>query len=293
MINFNNYLRHFILWIFFTVLLPTGFLILQNVEGYKVTAEPMLSNLLIFIEGLVYAIIIYPVTFFLLAVLIQWFFNHSSVKMLLYCVVGGSIGGFFIYPIIFPPAWEQRYHLNVTVAIVIFGIVGLIYAFVDIYTYKKLTLNTEIKRGAKIGLAIICLISLTIIGYNNYSKYTYNMHAHEQGILYKNTMSPDKNYIAKAYGFPYGGAMGGVNVRVDILSTNGNYKKTIYYAQLYDDFRISWIDNKTLTIKNLSDSRKGPNRSITLNIFKQIYDEKGTACKSFVLKGQYKKCFQY
>lgn len=289
----DHYLRHFILWITFVVLLPLGFLSLGDIEGDKVAVGLMPSNLWILIEGIGFSVIIYPVTFFLLSIFFRKFLNHAYVKVILYFVVSGAIGGLFIYSIVFPRVWEQRYGLSVVPAILIFGAIGLIYAFVDIYTNSKLKSGSQINKGVKLILIIICLASLTIIGYHTYSKYTYNMHTNEQGILYKKVISPNKNYIAKAYGFPYGGAAGGVNVRVDIVSTTRHYKKTIYYSHLYSNFNMRWLNNKTLHIENKSGSLKDPNRSITLNVFKQIYDEKGTACVSLVMKGKYKKCYQY
>ncbi|WP_234978352.1 DUF5412 family protein [Bacillus tuaregi] len=105
--------------------------------------------------------------------------------------------------------------------------------------------------------------------------------------------SPTEEYTANAYYELYGGAAGGVNVWVEITS---NYKKnkvqTVYYSDAKSDFSMEWLDEDTLSIQNDEPDDPHSNRSIQLEIGKEIYHENGLACKSLLLKNTYETCYQ-
>lgn len=106
-------------------------------------------------------------------------------------------------------------------------------------------------------------------------------------------ISPTGIYTANAFYEPYGGAAGGVNVWVEITYNNEENKvKTVYYSDAKSNISLEWKDHDTLSILNEDLSYPNSNRSIELEVNKEIYDEVGLACKSLLMKNEYEKCFQ-
>ncbi|SDN87643.1 DUF5412 family protein [Bacillus sp. OK048] len=105
--------------------------------------------------------------------------------------------------------------------------------------------------------------------------------------------SPTEKYTANAFYEPYGGAAGGVNVWVEITYNNEENKvKTVYYGDAKRNFSMEWMDEDTLHILNDEPEYPNSNRSIKLEIGKEIYHENGLACKSLLLKDEYETCYQ-
>lgn len=106
-------------------------------------------------------------------------------------------------------------------------------------------------------------------------------------------VSPTEEYTAYAYFEPYGGAAGGVNVWVEI--TNHHEKDHIdivYYSDAKSNFSMEWVDEDTLYILNDEPDFPNSDRSIALEIGKEIYHENGLACKSLLMKDKYETCYQ-
>lgn len=105
--------------------------------------------------------------------------------------------------------------------------------------------------------------------------------------------SPTEKYTANAFYEPYGGAAGGVNVWVEITyNTEGNKVETVYYCDSKSNFSMQWMDDDTLSILKNEPEYPTSNRSIELEIGKEIYHENGLACKSLLMKDEYEKCYQ-
>lgn len=105
--------------------------------------------------------------------------------------------------------------------------------------------------------------------------------------------SPTEEYSANAYYEPYGGAAGGVNVWVEITNKNEKNKvQTVYYSDAKSNFSMEWMDEDTLYIINYEPDYPNSNRSIELDIGKEIYHENGLACKSLLMKDEYETCYQ-
>ncbi|WP_273130121.1 DUF5412 family protein [Bacillus weihaiensis] len=105
--------------------------------------------------------------------------------------------------------------------------------------------------------------------------------------------SPTGAYTANAYYELYGGAAGGVNVWVDITNNNEKNKvQTVYYSDAKSNISMEWLDEDTLYILNDDPNYPNSNRSIELEIGKEIYHENGLACKSLLMKDQYETCYQ-
>ncbi|QUG43852.1 hypothetical protein KD050_14800 [Psychrobacillus sp. INOP01] len=105
--------------------------------------------------------------------------------------------------------------------------------------------------------------------------------------------SPTEKYTANAFYEPYGGAAGGVNVWVEITYNNEKNKvKTVYYGDAKSNLSMEWMDEDTLYILNDEPEHPNSNRSIELEIGKEIYHENGLACKSLLMKDDYDTCYQ-
>lgn len=105
--------------------------------------------------------------------------------------------------------------------------------------------------------------------------------------------SPTEEYTANAFYELYGGAAGGVNVWVEITSHNEKNKvQIVYYSDAKSNFAMEWVDVDTLYILNNEPNYPNSNRSIKLEIGKEIYHENGLACKSLLMKGEYEACYQ-
>lgn len=105
--------------------------------------------------------------------------------------------------------------------------------------------------------------------------------------------SSNGEYTANAYFELYGGAAGGVNVWVEITYNNENNRvQTVYYSDAKSDFSMKWMNKDTLYIQNNEPNYPNSNRSIKLEIGKEIYHESGLACKSLLMKNQYETCYQ-
>lgn len=104
--------------------------------------------------------------------------------------------------------------------------------------------------------------------------------------------SPTEEYTANAYFELYGGAAGGVNVWIEITNNEKNQKQIVYYSDVKSNFSMKWVDEDTLHIINTEYNDSESNRSIKLEVGKEIYHENGLACKSLLMKDKYQTCYQ-
>ncbi|WP_236570588.1 DUF5412 family protein [Paenibacillus sp. An7] len=106
-------------------------------------------------------------------------------------------------------------------------------------------------------------------------------------------ISPTEKYTANAFYEPYGGAAGGVNVWVEVTYNNEEKKvETVYYGDAKSNFYMKWNGENRLYILNDEPEYPNSNRSIELEIGKEIYHENGLACKSLLMKDDYETCYQ-
>ncbi|AOZ91001.1 DUF5412 family protein [Paenibacillus crassostreae] len=126
-----------------------------------------------------------------------------------------------------------------------------------------------------------------------YSQYFFTFNNLE-GEFYKGPVdSPNEKYTANAYYMTYGGAAGGVNVWVEITYNDELDKiETVYYSDAKSKFVMEWKDEDTLYIVNEEPKYPNSNRSIELEIGKEIYHENGLACQSLLMKDKYETCYQ-
>ncbi|MEK4671034.1 DUF5412 family protein [Niallia sp. FSL R7-0271] len=104
--------------------------------------------------------------------------------------------------------------------------------------------------------------------------------------------SPTEKYTANAFYELYGGAAGGVNVWIEVTNNEENKVKTIYYSDAKSTFSMHWKDEDTLYIVNNDPEYPNSNRSIELEVDKEIYHENGLACTSWLMKDEFEQCYQ-
>lgn len=112
--------------------------------------------------------------------------------------------------------------------------------------------------------------------------------------MYKGPVnSPTEKNTANAYYMTYGGAAGGVNLWIEITYNDVDDKiETVYYSDAKSYFSMEWKDENTLYIINEEIKYPNSNRSIELEIGKEIYHESGLVCQSWLMKDQYETCYQ-
>lgn len=144
------------------------------------------------------------------------------------------------------------------------------------------------KKKYKILLLLIAGLAIWFV----YGKYTYTFEF-KNGEFYNGPVySPSGEFAAKSYYKNYGGAAGGVNVWVEITyNDEPEETKTIYYAPGNSHFSMEWLDEDTLRIVNKSFEFPGEDRTVELQIGKEIYDESGAACNSLAMKKEYTHCY--
>lgn len=127
-----------------------------------------------------------------------------------------------------------------------------------------------------------------------YKKYFFTFGSLGQGTYYKGPVdSPNGQFTADSYYKNYGGAAGGAYVWVEITNNENSKVRTIYYSDGKSNFAMEWKDDNTIYIRN----DEGPEyanseRNIELLIGKEIYDEKGRACDSWIMRDEYENCYQ-
>lgn len=132
--------RHLILWIVFVLLFSVGALSLELSEGYKVTTTEYygLRNIGFTFIALMFLIatVFYPIILLPLSIIICRIVTASFVRVLLYFVMGGT-GGIFIFQNLYNDRFIQEYDLNIITSILIFGVIGVLYALMDNFLQRR------------------------------------------------------------------------------------------------------------------------------------------------------------
>ncbi len=127
-----------------------------------------------------------------------------------------------------------------------------------------------------------------------YKRYFFTFDHLGEGTYYNEPIdSPDGQYTANSYYKHWGGATGGAHIWIEIMNNENNEAKTIYYSDGKSNFSLEWKNHNTIYIRN----DEGPeypdsDRSMELEVGKEIYDEKGRACNSWIMKSEYEVCYQ-
>ncbi|WP_249777725.1 DUF5412 family protein [Paenalkalicoccus suaedae] len=129
-----------------------------------------------------------------------------------------------------------------------------------------------------------------------YFEYMFTFDSISRGNMEEVTwpiVSPDETYVAIAYTESLGGAAGAVSVVVEVTNSSAEETSVIYYALANSRVSLDWVGDHVLQVTNEDYYDKGVNRSVTLDVRGDIYDERGRACKSYVMKGSFDMCYQH
>lgn len=109
-----------------------------------------------------------------------------------------------------------------------------------------------------------------------YNTYFFKFDIDEGEFLKGPVTSPTDKYTANAYYKTYGGAAGGVNVMVKITyHDDDNSIKIVYYSDAKSNFSMEWKDEDTLYIINKESGLSSSDRSVELDIKKEIFLDRG------------------
>lgn len=129
--------KYFVLWFVFITLFTCTIVGLESIEGYKIgTTEYyglrnlglVLAIIPIFISSLLYPVIILPLSW-LLGIL-RWIRASRIPYALLYAALW-AVSGLWLFHELYEPRFVQEYELQVSTAVILFGLVGLIYGWIE------------------------------------------------------------------------------------------------------------------------------------------------------------------
>lgn len=177
--------------------------------------------------------------------------------------------------------------------IIILILFGFLISFITAILFLILCANilvSLIKKKPFPQKILIATLSGAVLAFSiyTYEMYFFTFSKIDRGATQEGpgpVISPTEEYTANAYYEPYGGAAGGVNVWVEVTNNEKNNNQIVYYADAISQVFIDWLDEDTLYIQN-------KDRSIKLEIGKEIYHDTGLACRSLLMKDKYETCYQ-
>lgn len=131
-----------------------------------------------------------------------------------------------------------------------------------------------------IAICITCYVTFSLYNYFTYDFNTIKGEKDGEAVT-----SPNGTYSAQIYYQYYGGAAGGVNVFINVIShLENNIEQTVYFSDAKSNLQLNWLEEDVLAIKNFDEYE---DRSIELIVGKEIYDESGKACRTYNIKKNY------
>ena len=139
-----NGCKHYLtLWGVFIILFTLANVGLEILEGNKITTTEYYGlrniGIMFILFHFILGFIIYPISFLPLTYLTNKFVNSSIVRVVIYSLIGG-ISGVWAFNRLYGYVGDyyiNGYELNISSAIIVFGVSGFIYALVDYYIFKK------------------------------------------------------------------------------------------------------------------------------------------------------------
>lgn len=129
--------RYFVLWFVFILMFTGAIVGLEYTEGYKIATTEyyglrnlgfVLVIIPIFLSSILYPVIVLPLSW--LIGIIRWVRASLILYALLYAVLWAGAGAFLFYEF-YEVRFIQEYELHVSTAIIMFGVVGLVYAWIE------------------------------------------------------------------------------------------------------------------------------------------------------------------
>lgn len=129
----------------------------------------------------------------------------------------------------------------------------------------------------------VCIVLVCV--YFTYAHFTYDFHYTKGDKDGKSSVSPNGAYSAQVYYQNYGGAAGGVNTFVNVtFHSEENIERTVYFSDAKSGVQLYWLAEDILSITNYNEY---VDRSVELEVGKEIYDEDGGACSTYKVKKHY------
>jgi hypothetical protein len=129
--------RYFVLWFVFIFLFTGAVVGLEYIEGYKITTTEyfglrnagfVLMIIPILISSLLYPVIVLPLSWFM--GMIRWVKISLILYALLYAVMWAAAGTVLFYES-YGDRFIQEYELHVSTAVILFGVIGLVYGWIE------------------------------------------------------------------------------------------------------------------------------------------------------------------
>ena len=129
--------RYFVLWFVFIFLFTGAVVGLEYIEGYKITTTEyfglrnagfVLMIIPILISSLLYPVIVLPLSWFM--GMIRWVRASLILYALLYAVMWAAAGTVLFYES-YGDRFIQEYELHVSTAVILFGVIGLVYGWIE------------------------------------------------------------------------------------------------------------------------------------------------------------------
>lgn len=129
--------RYFVLWFVFIFLFTGAIVGLEYIEGYKIATTEyyglrnlgfVLVIIPILLSSLVYPVIVLPLSWLIGSM--RWVRASLLLYALLYAVMWAGVGGVLFYEC-YDARFIQEYELHVSTAVILFGTVGLVYAWIE------------------------------------------------------------------------------------------------------------------------------------------------------------------
>jgi len=134
-------IKHFFLWIAIIILFASAAVVLELFEGNKIMTTEYygLRNIkLIFVFMMfVYALVFYPITLFPISFAIRKVVSSQIISFFIYSLLGG-IGGIFMFRFLYDDDFVSQYDLKMSSSILIFAVVGFIYAFTENMLHRRM-----------------------------------------------------------------------------------------------------------------------------------------------------------
>lgn len=132
-------IKHIMLWFVSTILFTLAFFGLELLEGQKISTTEYygfqnIEFVFIFLAFL-FSAVLYPIIIFPLSWIVRMFANPLISRILILLLSG--IGGYIFFYKVYGERFIREYHLNSSIAIILFGIAGSIYVLVDYYLDQR------------------------------------------------------------------------------------------------------------------------------------------------------------
>jgi len=131
--------KHIMLWFVSTILFTLASFGLELLEGNKISTTEYygfqnIGFVFIFLAFL-FSAVLYPIIIFPFSWVVRMIANPLISRIMILLLSG--IGGYVFFYKAYDERFIQEYHLNSSIAIILFGIAGSIYVLVDYYLDQR------------------------------------------------------------------------------------------------------------------------------------------------------------